>query len=353
PRVLSVLPAEGPAAGGTPATVKFADIEGAGALEVLFDGAAAQVVRASAGEASVLTPPHTRGAVEVRVRRETAQAALPGGFFYREPRVVSLSPGRGPTGGGAAVSVKVEDFGVLGQSVQVRFGAALAAVVGTAGDQIEVRTPAGTGPGAVDVSVAAGALEAVLRGGYSYEGEVSLAVSGVEPASGTICGGEKVVIRGTGFGAGLRVRFGSVLARSVRVLGPGEAEATTPAVPEDVREVAVGVSLNGADYVQGQAGFSFRDERPEFIRGDADHDGERKVTDAVVIADLITGARSSVPNEDAADANDDGRIDTGDLVAITGFLFQGIGPLPPPGPSPGRDPTPDLLKGCRPAAPPP
>jgi hypothetical protein len=54
---------------------------------------------------------------------------------------------------------------------------------------------------------------------------------------------------------------------------------------------------------------------------------------------------SSCP--DAADANDDGKIDLSDAIATLRWLFSGGPELASPGPREcGADPTADLLPGC-------
>ena len=85
-----------------------------------------------------------------------------------------------------------------------------------------------------------------------------------------------------------------------------------------------------------------------FIRGDVNGDGKVNVSDPIALADYISGARQELPELDAADVNDDGRIDTGDLTTITSVLYQKIGSIPPPYPVAGRDPTPDAIPitGC-------
>ena len=50
---------------------------------------------------------------------------------------------------------------------------------------------------------------------------------------------------------------------------------------------------------------------------------------------------------DAADSNDDGRIDISDPVSTLNFLFLGTTPPPEPGPDDcGKDPTPSQLGAC-------
>ena len=163
-----------------------------------------------------------------------------------------------------------------------------------------------------------------------------------------ICGGEKVLVQGKGFTANLQVRFGDAVAVSVRLISTTEVEVVTPTVPETTSAVTLRVSRDGVNFIEREGLFTFRDDRPLFVRGDADGDGELKITDAIAIADYITGTRKSFPHIDAADANDDGLINTGDMVALTGFLFQGSGKMPAPYPQAGRDPTADGLTGCSP-----
>jgi hypothetical protein len=52
------------------------------------------------------------------------------------------------------------------------------------------------------------------------------------------------------------------------------------------------------------------------------------------------------PCRDAADANDDGKIDISDPIRILRHLFQGGEPPAPPFPGPGPDPTADDLGDC-------
>ncbi|HZN56792.1 MAG TPA: hypothetical protein VFD71_01865, partial [Planctomycetota bacterium] len=54
---------------------------------------------------------------------------------------------------------------------------------------------------------------------------------------------------------------------------------------------------------------------------------------------------------DAADSNDDGRVDIGDPIALLGYLFLGTKAPPAPGPTTcGEDPTEDTLGPCVQAA---
>jgi hypothetical protein len=83
-------------------------------------------------------------------------------------------------------------------------------------------------------------------------------------------------------------------------------------------------------------------EFPGFIRGDFDLGGSIAIADAVqILLYLFAGARTSCL--DPADVNDDGTVDITDPIYLLLFLFRSDSPPPPPFPTCGEDPTPDLL----------
>ena len=82
-----------------------------------------------------------------------------------------------------------------------------------------------------------------------------------------------------------------------------------------------------------------------FIRGDADADGQPRLTDAVVTLLYLFQGGLALPCLDAADSNDDGIVNIADPIYTLSYLFLG-GPAPPaPFPQPGSDLTGDAL-GC-------
>ncbi len=83
-----------------------------------------------------------------------------------------------------------------------------------------------------------------------------------------------------------------------------------------------------------------------FVRGDANGDGDTDfyVADAVEILTQLFTSCWSIPCDDAADSNDDGNLDMGDVINILVQRQSGL-PLPAPFPGSGIDPTADAL-GC-------
>lgn len=84
---------------------------------------------------------------------------------------------------------------------------------------------------------------------------------------------------------------------------------------------------------------------PQFMRGDANADGEVNIADAVSILSYLFGGGKTLPCDDAADANNDASLDIADAIKVLGYLFGGSGPLPDPFGTCGADPEEDAL-GC-------
>jgi hypothetical protein len=85
---------------------------------------------------------------------------------------------------------------------------------------------------------------------------------------------------------------------------------------------------------------------PQFLRGDSDGGGERSITDGIAILNHLFVGNQEVPALgclDAADSNDDGRVNLSDEQYLFSYLFLG-GPAPPsPLEACGIDPTDDNL----------
>jgi len=92
-----------------------------------------------------------------------------------------------------------------------------------------------------------------------------------------------------------------------------------------------------------------------FVRGDVDQDTVINVADALTILKyLLSQFWPWLPCQDAADVDDSGTIDTGDVVYLMESLFAGGAMPPPPFPGCGADSTEDLLgcdshEGCTPS----
>jgi hypothetical protein len=81
-----------------------------------------------------------------------------------------------------------------------------------------------------------------------------------------------------------------------------------------------------------------------FLRGDVNLDGRLSIADVLRTGDLFLGGPAPSCC-DAADANDDGAIDSADIESVLEHLYESGAPPPPPFPASALDPTPDGL-GC-------
>jgi hypothetical protein len=84
----------------------------------------------------------------------------------------------------------------------------------------------------------------------------------------------------------------------------------------------------------------------EFIRGDADTNGQVSITDALRLLNRLFRGGPPLSCEDAADADDDGALRLTDAIYLLSHLFASGPPPPEPYPVAGRDPTADSLR-CR------
>jgi len=88
-----------------------------------------------------------------------------------------------------------------------------------------------------------------------------------------------------------------------------------------------------------------------FIRGDGDLDGERTLTDVLVMLNhMFLEKRTDLPCLKQMDVNDSGTLEISDPIYFLAHLFQGGSPPPPPYPEPGLDPTEDEIP-CEDVAP--
>ncbi|MGB1070883.1 MAG: hypothetical protein ACPG1Z_04380, partial [Planctomycetota bacterium] len=78
---------------------------------------------------------------------------------------------------------------------------------------------------------------------------------------------------------------------------------------------------------------------PDFLRGDSDGNNLVNLTDAIFTATWLYSGGTSPSCMDAADANDDGRLDISDPLYTLLYLFAGSAPPPIPFPLSGEDPT--------------
>jgi parallel beta-helix repeat protein len=87
------------------------------------------------------------------------------------------------------------------------------------------------------------------------------------------------------------------------------------------------------------------DLRPHFLRGDANDDGRRDISDAGFNLNYLFLGGPAPDCLESLDVDDNGSLEISDPIFLLNYLFLGSRPLPEPHTACGVDPTPDGL-GC-------
>lgn len=268
PSVASVAPAVGDPAGGTPLAIAGASFRAGARVaigeQVYADGAGATVL--GDGAIALVTRPTTAGLHDVVVLDPTGvEGRLPGAFrAMSQPALSSVFPPAGSAAGGTELVLRGTGFDP-GLVVRID-GQVQPATAREDASTVRVVTSGGApgGPYAIEVENPGGARAGAV---FAYAPRPDPLVVAVDPAQGSSAGGDEVVVRGAGFGAGspaVEVWFGAdpwtgaggERATRVRAVGPGELLVTTPA------HVAASVRVLVRDPASGQAvlapqGFTF------------------------------------------------------------------------------------------------
>jgi hypothetical protein len=114
---------------------------------------------------------------------------------------------------------------------------------------------------------------------------------------------------------------------------------------DGLRDIAVGeAASDGTSMVRRVVVvFGGRKVNTQFVRGDANADGQIGLSDAVFILSFLFVNGSAPKCSDAADVDDNGIIQITDAIYLLSHLFLGAKAPTAPYPSPGSDPTGDSL----------
>lgn len=229
PVIESVEPDNGPVSGGNAVVIRGRNFR-PGATVTFGNYTAANPV-VTPTEITVTAPAVTKaGAVTLQVTNDDQQKAAATYTYWVEPELQSLTPAEGPLTGGTAVRIKGRHFA---NGAQVRFGDVPAAQV-TYIDayNLDAITPPGTAAGPVSVTVEnPDGHSTTLADGFTYLplDATQPEITAITPPSGSMYGGETVVIEGRNFADGATVTFGGTPAAKVTVESSDRIVVTTPA----------------------------------------------------------------------------------------------------------------------------
>ncbi len=225
----SVVPASGSPDGGDAVSLYgsgFVD----GALVAFGGELAGDVQFIGAGQLNCTTPAHAAGSVAVRVTNPGGDfAELADGFVYQsggQPEILFLQPRLGGIQGGTPVTITGRRFA---SGLTIDFGGIAATNVVMASDsQVSCSTPAHAA-GKVNVTVTnPGGAAASFQEGFEYIDSSGPLVSGLDPATGSVAGGDDVTIYGSGFDSGATVTFDGIAATEIVTSPPGSIACKTP-----------------------------------------------------------------------------------------------------------------------------
>jgi hypothetical protein len=230
PRVTSIDPTSGPAAGGTEVTVVGFDFQ-RGATLTLGGIPATDVDVADSSTITATAPAFDLAyPVDVVVTNPDGQTGtLDNAFIFEQPQeqvITAVIPDTGSTQGGEAVIIKGRDFAP--DAVVAFNGRPAQEVLVLAPDTIRVIIPASAaGPASVNVRNPGEDLQ-TLRSGFTYVDQAPRVVDAIRPGQGPVAGGTKVTITGSGFVPGATVSIGGRPARQVDVVSSTRITAVSP-----------------------------------------------------------------------------------------------------------------------------
>ncbi len=248
PTLTSMSGTAGPIAGGRTITITGKNFTKTS--KVRFGSTYASSVKySSSKKLIVVTPRHSAGKVDVRVKtsRGTSSIAKKGVFRYAyPPEVHTISPSAGPAGGGTKITIAGKYFT---RTTKVRFGTVYSTdVEKISSTRFTAVAPAGSG-GAVDVRVlsSGGWSDVTPDGSFRYANQANQpSLTSMSTTAGPLAGGKPVTITGKNFTKSSKVRFGTTYAPTVTYSSSTQITAVSPAHAEgkvDVRvETADGMS---------------------------------------------------------------------------------------------------------------
>ncbi|KXG75202.1 hypothetical protein AN618_19790 [Fervidicola ferrireducens] len=252
PKIEKVEPLVGTA--GTEITITgsgfMKDIDSSHKLNVLIGGIlSSRVTFVSPNIIKAVVPAQSSGYKEIKVENPDGGIAVyfPADdsqkFFYQKstPTITSIDPVKGPVNTATTITIKGTNF-VPGYYPNTSTPITTVTIGGQPATDVQViddktiiaKTPTNisiTGPQHVVVTV--DGVSAIKQNGFTFISNPKInsltdVPQGVSPSQGSVLGGYKVTINGSGFMAGAQVKFAGILARDVEVRSDSVITATVP-----------------------------------------------------------------------------------------------------------------------------
>jgi hypothetical protein len=192
PKITSLAPISGTAAGGTTVTITGTDLNGTSS--VTFDGTEATSVRVvDSKSVTCVAPAHAAGPVKVELTVTGVTATATGDYTYTAsvpvpaPKITNLTPISGTAAGGTTVTITGTD---LNGTSSVTFGGTPATSVTVVSAASVTCVAPAHAAGAVDVVLTAPGGAATSTGGYTYRVEDSAPAITTQPSDQSVTVGQ-------------------------------------------------------------------------------------------------------------------------------------------------------------------
>jgi len=243
PSVTALSPNAGATGGGN--TVQVTGTNFVSGATVKFGGSASGTVTfMSATQLKAVAPAHSAGVVDLTVSTPGGTSATSNSdkYAYGAPKVTSITPNAGPTGGGTTVQISGGNF-VPG--AVVKFGSTASASVTFVSPTLLKAVAPAHSAAVVDVTVVTGAGTSATSNADKYAFGPP-AVTSVSPTSGPTGGGTTVTVNGKFFVPGATVKFGSTASATVTFVSPTQLKAIAPAHAAGTVDVKVATNAGSS-----------------------------------------------------------------------------------------------------------
>lgn len=226
---VSVTPALGAAAGGTPVTIKGTNLSGA--TGVTIGGVAATDFKlVNDTTITCTTGAHAAGKAAIVIADDKANVTANDAFTYRDAAnatVTNISPDNGSVAGGTNVTLTGTN---MNGTTGVTFGGVAATAVTVVGaTSVTCTTGAHAVAGVVDVVLTDERGDVTVANGFTYKDAADLTATSITPDTGDAAGGTAVVIVGTNLNGLTGITFDGAAATDVEVVSATEVHCVTPA----------------------------------------------------------------------------------------------------------------------------
>ena len=211
PAVSAVSPSKGPTAGAITVTITGTNLEAA--TSVKFGATAATITEDTATQVKATAPSCSAGALHVTVTTPGGTSTTSAADEYTcvaAPTVTSVSPAKGPLGGGETVTITGTN---LSGAEAVKFGPNAATITEDTATLVKVTAPSCIA-GALHVTVTTPGGTSATGAGDEFTCVAAPTISGVSPAKGPDEGGNAIEIAGLNLSAASKVEFGSTVVTS-------------------------------------------------------------------------------------------------------------------------------------------